>query len=170
MGGAASFEVSNGAIVGTTVKGSTNSFLCTETQYEDFELEFEVRIDRDLNSGVQIRSNSLPGYKNGQVHGYQVEIDAGRGDCGFIYDEGRRGWLSTDRSNQRAQRAFKVTQWNKIRALCRGESIKTWVNGIPVADLTDSMTKRGFIALQVHKYEGPTPASVYFRNIRIKEL
>ena len=54
--GFAKYQVEDGAIVGTTVKASPNSFLCTDREYGDFILEFEVILDPKLNSGVQIRS------------------------------------------------------------------------------------------------------------------
>ena len=60
INGTAKYEVQEGVIVGTTVEGSPNSFLCTAKPYSDFELEFEVKVDSRLNSGVQIRSNSFP--------------------------------------------------------------------------------------------------------------
>jgi len=165
--GTARYEVRDGTIVGTTVKGSPNSFLCTEKLYGDFELEFEVKVDSRLNSGVQIRSNSFREYRDYRVHGYQVEIST-NGNAGFIYDEARRGWLSKDRSDERARAAFKDGQWNKYNVVCRGDSIKTWVNDVPVANVTDGMTKLGFIGLQVHAFGGDTPAKVAWRNIRIK--
>ena len=56
--GTAHDRIENGAIVGKTSDGSPNSFLCTTKEYGDFELEFEVKCDPRLNSGVQIRSNS----------------------------------------------------------------------------------------------------------------
>jgi len=54
--GYAKYRVEDGAIVGTAVKGSPNTFLCTDKEYGDFILEFEVKCDPRLNSGVQIRS------------------------------------------------------------------------------------------------------------------
>jgi len=49
-----------------------------------------------MNSGIQIRSNSLPYYRDGMVHGYQIEIDPSkRAWSGGIYDEKRRKWLHT---------------------------------------------------------------------------
>ena len=54
--GTAKFKVADETIVGTTVPMSPNSFLCTQTEYSDFELELEVKCDMGLNSGVQIRS------------------------------------------------------------------------------------------------------------------
>jgi hypothetical protein len=169
INGTATYEVNDGTIVGTTVEGSPNSFLCTKKYYGDFELEFEVLVDDVLNSGVQIRSNSKKDYRDGRVHGYQVEI-ATNGTAGFIYDEARRGWLSEDRSDPAAQKAFKKGEWNKYRVVCQGDSIKTWVNSVPVANVTDSMTKTGFIGLQVHSFKGDKPAQVRWRNLMIKEL
>jgi len=170
INGTAKYEVRDGTILGITAKGSPNSFLCTKKHYGDFELEFEVKLDSRLNSGVQIRSNSLKEYKNGRVHGYQVEIAVG-GNSGRIYDEARRGkWLDKDPPKEKASKAFKKDQWNKYRVVCLGNSIKTWVNGVPCAEVVDSMTAKGFIGLQVHSFRGDPPAWVRWRNIRIKEL
>lgn len=169
INGTATYAVEDGAIVGTTVQGSPNSFLCTEKHYGDFELEFEVKVDTDLNSGCQIRSNSLPDYHNGRVHGYQVEIST-NGEAGFIYDEARRGWLSKDRSNEAARGAFKDGEWNKYRIVCDGDSLKTWINDVPVADVTDSMTPSGFIGLQVHSVSGDPKWQVRWRDLKIREL
>jgi len=169
INGTATYAVEEGVIVGTTAEGSPNSFLCTVRDYADFELVFEVKLDPRLNSGVQIRSLSLPAYQNGRVHGYQVEIATS--NAGRIYDEARRGkFLDEERKDEKARTAFKADGWNLYRVLCAGESIKTWVNGIPVADLKDSMTASGFIGLQVHSFGGSPPAQVRWRNIRIRDL
>jgi hypothetical protein len=74
LNGTAKYSVENGTIVGHTALGSPNSFLCTEKIYTDFILEFEVKKDTILNSGVQIRSNSYPQFNEGRVFGYQVEV------------------------------------------------------------------------------------------------
>jgi hypothetical protein len=160
-------------VVGTTAEGSPNSFLCTEKDYGDFELRFEVKVDDALNSGVQIRSVSEPEIKKGRVHGPQVEI-ATNGTAGFVYGEALgTGWLSKDRNNAKAKAAFKKGQWNKYRVRAVGKKIKTWVNGTPVANLVDDQSKmlKGFIALQVHSIKrGTGPYEVRWRNIRIKDL
>ena len=57
--GTARYEVADGTILGTTVKRSPNSFLCTEKLYGDFALDSEVWVDTRLNSGVQIRRTSV---------------------------------------------------------------------------------------------------------------
>ena len=56
LNGTASYKVEDGAIVGRTAVGSPNSFLCSNKTFGDFELEFDVKVDTGLNSGVQIRS------------------------------------------------------------------------------------------------------------------
>jgi len=170
-GGKAIYKVEDGAIVGTTVENTRNSFLCTEKNYSNFILELDFKVAPELNSGVQIRSNSLKEYKDGQVHGYQVEIDPStRAFTGGIYDEGRRGWLYDLKNNEAARKAFKQGEWNHFRVEAIGPSIKTWLNGTAAADLTDTMTATGFIALQVHSSKSEKPLEVRWRNIRIQEV
>ncbi len=171
-GGIADFRVEDGAIVGRTRPNTPNTFLCTTRTFGDFVLELEFKIDDELNSGIQIRSNSDPAYQNGRVHGYQVEIDpSARAWTAGIYDEGRRGWLHDLSHNERARNAFRHGAWNRLRIVCEGPLIRTYLNGVPAAVLADDMTRRGFIALQVHGV-GPRaePLEVRWRDIRIREL
>ena len=160
-GGVAKYEVVNGTIVGTSVPDTPNSFLCTDREYGDFELELEFKVDPDLNSGIQIRSQVFDEARTveltrldgstyettipeGRVHGYQVEIDpSDRGWSGGIYDEGRRGWLNDLAGNRAARFAFRQNEWNHYRIQAIGDSIKTWINGVPAADLVDSSRSRG---------------------------
>ena len=168
--GKASYTVEDGTIVGTTVLNTPNSFLCTEKMYTDFILELEFLVEPGMNSGIQIRSNSFKHYKNYRVHGYQIEIDtSSRAWSGGIYDEARRGWLFNLENKPEAQKAFKQNQWNHYRIEAIGDHIRTWVNGVPVADLTDDVTSTGFIALQVHGSK-TAGRKIKWRNIRIQDL
>jgi len=171
LNGKAKYSVQDGKIVGETVLKTPNSFLCTKKNYGDFILEFEVNVDPIMNSGVQIRSQSLKDYRNGRVHGYQVEIDpSDRAWSAGIYDEARRGWLNNLARNQKGGKAFKNGEWNKFRIEAIGNSIRTWLNGIACADLVDDLTPKGFIALQVHgigNKEEKLGKKVMWRNIRI---
>ena len=171
--GTAVYRVEDGCVVGKTNEGSPNSFLCTEKDYRDFELTFEVKVADELNSGVQIRSESKQEFNKGRVHGPQVEI-ATNGTAGYIYGEALdTGWLSEDRSNPAANAAFKKGEWNKYRVLCVGKSIKTWVNDVPVTDLVDEKSGKscGFIGLQVHGIgKGTGPYEVSWRKIYLKDL
>jgi Domain of Unknown Function (DUF1080) len=169
-GGKAIYSVEEGALVGRTVLGTPNTFLCPPREYADFVLEFEVWVDPKLNSGVQVRSESSPDYRNGVVHGYQIEIDPSeRAWSGGVYDEQRRGWLASPKDDPTARKAFRVGEWNRYRVEAAGDRLRTWVNDVPVADLTDGMTRRGFIGFQVHQAKD-SGLAVKWRNIRLKEL
>lgn len=169
--GLATYEVKDGVIVGTSAPKSPNSFLCTTRDFANFELEFDVMVDKELNSGVQIRSHSKPDYDKGRVHGYQVEIAVG-GFSGGIYDEARRNkFLNAGSPSEEIRRLLKENAWNSYRIVCRGPQIQTWVNGVQVTDLKDDMTPSGFIGLQVHGVgDRQEPLRARWRNIRIKEL
>jgi hypothetical protein len=173
--GTATYQVEDGVILGKTSEGSPNSFLCSTKEYGDFELKFDVKVDDELNSGVQIRSASKTSKDNGRVHGPQVEI-ATNGTAGFIYGEALgTGWLSSDeaRADVKKQAAFKKGQWNKYRVLAQGKSIKTWINDVPIADLIDEKSNMpsGFISLQVHGIaKGTGPYEVRWRNLELKDL
>lgn len=180
-GGKAIYKVEDGVIVGSSVPNTPNSFLCTEKAYGDFILEYEFKCDDALNSGVQIRSNSLPEFKKGQVHGYQVEIDPNSPNrmwAGGIYDEGRRGWLypglrggDAKQFTEQGKKLYKFGDWNKVRVEARGDRIRTWLNGEPRADMIDALTLEGFIGLQVHGVGGKTDTLTNrWRNIRIIDL
>ena len=167
--GTATYRVEKGVIIGKTNEGSPNSFLCTEKEYADFELMFDVLVDDALNSGVQIRSESYPDYKGGRVHGPQVEIAASPGNAGYVYSEGTgKGWMSKERHKN----AFRNGTWNHYYVRAVGSRIQTWINGVALADLEEEeMSRRGFIGLQVHGIrKGTGPYEVRWRNLHIKEL
>ena len=184
--GKAEYRVEDGAVVGKTVAGTGNSFLCTKRKYADFVFECEFKVAPTMNSGVQFRSEingaasetEIKGKKvkrdADRVFGYQFEIDpSARAFTGGVYDEARRGWLADLKENEAARKAFKQGEWNAIRIECKGESIKTFINGVAAADLKDGMTKEGIIALQVHgigKAADKAGQEIRWRNIRIKEL
>ena len=170
--GTAEYTVKNGEIVGVTKTKIPNSFLCTEKNYGDFILEFDVLVDPEVNSGVQFRSNSIKTYNNGRVHGYQFELDPSeRAFSGGIYDESRRGWVYPLSINEKGRTAFKNGLWNTCRIEAIGNSIRTWINGVQCSNLIDDLTSDGFIGLQVHgignriAHEGK---EIKWRNIRIK--
>lgn len=171
LNGKAKYRVENGEIIGTTVPKEPNSFMATKEKYGDFILELELLVDNSMNSGIQIRSLSTADYQNGRVHGYQVEVDpSARAWSGGVYDEARRGWLYPLNINPKGQTAFKKSEWNKYRIECIGTSIRTWVNGVPTANVVDAMTLKGFIALQVHGIYGDQKpgTEIRWRNIRIQ--
>ena len=170
LGGAAKYFVDKGELVGEAAPNTPNSFLVTEKEYSDFILEFEIYLDTDINSGVQIRSKSNKDFQNGRVHGYQVEVDpSSRAFSGGIYDEANRLWLYPISRNPSASKAYRHAQWNKYHIEAIGNEINTWINGVHCARLVDDLTPSGFIGLQVHsigddKLKG---AKIRWRSIKI---
>ena len=190
--GKAEYKVVDGTIYGKTVEGSPNTFLASEKQYGDFELEFEVKVHDKLNSGCQIRSRGKTqedidaeakrtGKKNrnnqlGRFHGPQVEIESSPGQAGYIYGEATgRGWLSPEpKDKTHSHEHMKNGDWNRYRIVAKGPRIQTWINGEMVADLTDEEIfkthPKGHIGLQVHGIKAGTgPYDVAWRNIRLRE-
>jgi hypothetical protein len=170
LNGQAPFTVQNGEVVGTVINSDQSTFLATEATYGDFILEFEFRIDAGINSGVQLRSESNPQYRNGRVFGYQFEIDpSARAWTGGLYDESRRDWLYPLEYNIPAKSAFKAGEWNKARIECIGTTLRTFVNGIPGAHVVDNASSSGFIALQVHSSTNAADVgkTVRWRNLQI---
>lgn len=172
-GGHAEYAVEDGAIVGRTVEGSPNTFLC-KGDYRDFVLELEVKLDDPrLNSGVQVRSHvyGADSPRAGVVYGPQCEVARrDTGTAGRFYDEGRRGmWLAE--IEPEAKGAFKDGDWNRYRIVVQGDRYRSWINGVAATDFHDDLDEHGFIGLQVHGIaKGEGPYTVRWRNIRVREL
>jgi quinoprotein glucose dehydrogenase len=168
LNGAHTYTVEDGAIVGRTVEpsASTNSFLCTTREFDDFELELETMVDKVTNQGIQIRSQVRPTKTTGRsfesfagrVNGPQVEVRRfykGQPTTGLLYGEALgTNWLSSQQKIDEGHHYFIDEGWNALRIVARGPRIQTWVNGHAVEDLVnDEVFKthpRGFIGLQIH--------------------
>lgn len=182
LNGKHKWEAKDGMIIGTFVSGQPNGFLCTEKEYSDFIFECEVSIDTLMNnSGVQFRSLCTPDYQEqrtkfpeGRVHGYQMEVDPKPQKwSGSIYEEGgNRAWLYvTAELNPAAKNAFDKYHWNKYRIECSGNTIRTWVNGVPASNIEDSKFPKGFFGLQLHANQPGDPEGAFqvrFRGLRVK--
>lgn len=189
--GTAKYTVVDGTIHGETVEGSPNTFLLSEQQFGDFELEFEVKVHDSLNSGVQIRSrekteadlastgkDGKPATDLARFFGPQCEVEASPGQSGYIYGEATgQGWLSPEpRQKPEASHShMKNGEWNTFRIVAKGARIQTFINGQAVADLTHEEVykthPKGHIGLQVHGIKkGTGPFDVAWRNLRIREI
>ena len=173
LDGNAEYRVENGAVIGTSKSGTPNTFMATKKVYGDFILEYEMKMDRGLNSGVQFRSVALKPDGTERVNGYQVECDDTdtRPWAGGIYEEASRGWMYPMSYNLEVARAKinKHGEWNKVRVEAVGSTIRTYINGVNFANLVDDVRKEGFIALQVHAIGDASldGREIAWRNIRI---
>lgn len=165
------FRVQDGAIVAGSLTENIphNEFLCTETQYTDFELRLEAKlIGEGHNAGIQFRSQRIP--NDTELIGFQADIGtAGRSIWGALYDESRRRkFLAEDADVSKA--ATKPDDWNQIRLRCEGPRIQIFINGKQTVDYTETdadIPLSGIIGLQIHSGK---PAEAWYRNIRIQTL
>ncbi|QEG20373.1 3-keto-disaccharide hydrolase [Mariniblastus fucicola] len=178
-GGSCTFEIKDRIIVGTCVKGSKSTYLCTKKEdYKDFIFTCDLKLEIDGNTGVQFRSRSAAGKKAGLesevVSGPQVEIEGqgkkGRNWSGGIYGQSCGGyfyplWL---KEHEAARAAESKTGWNRVTISAKGNVVKTWINGVPVTHwVGDGTYSTGFFALQVHQGKAGT---ILFKNLKVKEL
>ncbi len=173
-GGQAKYKVEDGAIVGECVPNTPgNSFLVYEKPFGNFILKLDFKVDVPGNSGVQFRSHINE--DQDRVFGYQCEIDPDEPDMARIYDEGRRGhqkgrvWLdeTSDDVRKAAFATFKKDDWNSLEIQAIGPSLRTWFNGVPVANIFDYKDFDGIIGLQIH---AGGQGTIRWKNIRIKEF
>jgi hypothetical protein len=195
-GGKSEYRVEDGVIVGKSADTKANTFLCPPQEFGDFEFEFEFKVDPELNSGVQFRSECFEDARTltigtnlvklapGRVHGYQSEIDNNPTLARFwtagIYEEAARGWLAPAKNADAAtreaftaqgKRLIKVEDWNHVRIRAVGDHIQTWLNGEKRVDLRDGRTARGFIGLQVHSVKANLlDREVRWRNLKLTDL
>ena len=145
-----------------------NVWVVSDLKMKDFEVEAEVKIPLDytgFNSGLGFR---LVGDK-GKPKGYQCEIDQSK--PGGVYGIGMGGWLYPAKGKEadykeRAKGLFKPEKWNKFKVVCKGPSIKTYLNGKPVAEVEHKQSLEGHFGIQHHGKGG----TVAFRNLRARKL
>ncbi len=143
----------------STDPSRTGSWLRTEKEYGDFELYVEYLAKARSNSGVFIRSGLE---RNPAFTGYEVQIhdDAGspprKGGPGSLYD------VIAPAKN----RVRPAGEWNQIRVIARGQSIRVHVNGEMVIDTTGDRNLKGYIGLQNHDDK----SEVRFRNVQVVEM
>lgn len=174
-GGTCTFEVDDGEIVGTCVKGSPSTYLSTERDdFGDFVVSAEMKWIVDSNTGIMFRAKVKNDGKKETVFGPQAEMEdegKGRGWSGGIYGQSCGGyyypvWLA-DKRHVAARAAQKKGEWNRITIEAKGEVMKTWLNGVPVSHVVNGDFLEGFFGLQIHSGK---QGEIRFRNIQVKEL
>jgi putative membrane-bound dehydrogenase-like protein len=159
-------EIRGGSFDRTVPK---NQFLATEKRYQNFDLRLKLRLTGTgfVNSGVQIRSVRVP--NSSEMSGFQV--DYGPGWYGKLYDESRRNKVIADSADPKAVlAAVKEGEWNEYRILAEGRRIRSWVNGVPALDYTETdlnIATDGKIGIQIHS---GGKAEVQVKDIFLEEL
>jgi hypothetical protein len=168
------WSVKDGAIVGSTFPDGLNfnTFLCSKKKYQDFELQFQVRLRGkgwSGNSGVQIRSKIIDSPKdreNFAVAGPQC--DMGEIYWGSLYGE-HFGGMMKQAPKQVVVRALKKDDFNDYYIKCVGKHVTIKLNGeTTVDDDFSKLPDSGIIAWQLHANK--QPMEVIFKDIRFKDL
>ena len=159
------FEAVNGEL---RLLSKVNVWVLSNVEMKDFEVECEVKIPLDyekFNSGLGFRLTGI----NGKPKGYQFEID--RYQPGAVYGIGLGGWLYPKKEQEteykvRSKNLFKAAEWNPVRVLCEGSSIKTFLNQKIISEINDNQSMSGCFGIQHHGKGGV----VAFRNIRARKV
>jgi 3-keto-disaccharide hydrolase len=167
------WSVQDGAIVGLSDGHpfKVNTFLIYKKRnYANFILKASIKL-RNHNSGIQFRSEQLPG-PGWIVRGLQADAsDVGdKSAWGNYYEERGRsrtmmktpdeGWL-------KAKSVLRKQDWNTYEILADGEHIRLTFNGVVTIDTEEKQSRDGIIALQLHAGE---PMRVEFRDVKMKLL
>ena len=157
--GKALWEVKDNTLVGT---GGMGHIYYTAERFKDYEMRAMIRINEDGNSGFYFRSRPPEDNIDGWPRGYECQVDNHdmRNFTGAVYGKQNGKELIT-----------RDEAWFSERVRVEGDHIRTWVNGVAVADMTDDREAKGLLGFQVHGVGKKTePLVVRWRNIRIKEL
>ena len=168
------WRVQDGCLTGgsSTEKIPKNFFLATTRSFQNFELRLRIKLTGDpttglINSGVQLRSLRVP--NNTEMSGYQV--DAGDKWWGKLYDESRRNKVIADSPDSAAVTAsIRAGDWNDYRILAQGPRLRSWINGVPALDYTETdpaIALDGKIGIQIHS---GGIALVQVKDVTINEL
>ena len=163
INGTEKWYVEDGLLVCESGPDKAYGYLSTNAYYDNFVLELEFLQEADGNSGVFFRST----VDGTVVSGWQVEVAPPDHDTGGIYESYGRGWLIKP---DKAKDAYlKMGEWNKMKIICNGDTVTTYLNGHEMVKLTDEKigNGKGGIALQIHDGGG---IKVKWRNIYLTEF
>ncbi|MEM9250993.1 MAG: DUF1080 domain-containing protein [Planctomycetota bacterium] len=172
-GGTCTFEPRGDAIVGTCVPGSPSTYLSTtKDDYRDFIFTVDVLWEVDGNTGVMFRSRVRDGEKGQVAFGPQAEMEdeaKQRFWSGGIYGQASGGWAYPLwlEGHEDARNAINRGEWNRLTIMAVGDTVKTWINGVPAAHWETDEFREGFFGLQVHSGKQGT---IHFRAPRVREL
>lgn len=190
------WRVVDGAIVGGSLNAPIpkSDYLCSDDEYDDFELRITARIMGGSNAGVSFRSQRVPG--SNEVGGYQADMGSVPGDAmsristvvpddpsrpfptwGSLLDEYRptpnrypdptRPYrLVAVPPRSVVDGVLRANDWNDVAVLAERGRIRLKLNGADTVEFveTGSVPRTGRVCLQVHS--GP-PAEAWYRSVSL---
>jgi len=105
------------------------SWLLSEKEYGDFELEFEFKLGETGNSGCALR---VPMFGDPAFDGVELQM------ADFRYNPQAKDSELTGglyRAVAPKKQVYKPTEWNKYQVTCKGDRIKVVLNGELIQDV-----------------------------------
>jgi hypothetical protein len=171
----AQWKVENGVLHGSTPRGT---WLISEKEYGDFELQLEFKIGERGNSGVGLR---FPPKGDPAFDGLELQICDRRylGENANPGPDELTGGLYMAIAPK--EQVYKATEWNKYHVTLKGAKVKVVLNDVVIQDVDlDRETKplkkgsplkdrprKGHIGFQELSRGG---THVMYRNVRLREL
>jgi len=120
------WKVEKGVLHGGEPRGS---WLLSEKEYGDFELEFEFKLGETGNSGCALRA---PLYGDPAFEGMELQM------ADFRYNPSAKDSELTGgiyRAIAPSRQVYKPTEWNRYQITLRGPRLKVVLNGETIQDL-----------------------------------
>jgi hypothetical protein len=175
-GGSPVWRVEDGVLHGGEPRGS---WLLSEREYGDFDLQFEFKLGERGNSGCALR---VPMFGDPAFDGVELQM------ADFRYNtEAKESELTGGlyRAVAPEKQVYRPTEWNRYEITCRGSRLQVVLNGERILDVDlaaqtarvkrhngedapplRDRPRRGHIGFQELSREG---AHVMIRNARIRE-
>lgn len=154
------WRVEGDILVGESNADLKGNYLWTEKSYGDFILEFDVRWNGEIDSGVDFRKPNL-----------QLQLGVSRSlkrDMTGSFYITKQGYPDSGQAKTAAQQLRAAGQWNTFRLIARGNTFTLWINGQRAANYTDAnFAGAAPLGLQIHV---GVKMKVEYRNIRLTEL
>lgn len=149
--GEAEWTISNGILSAENGLG----YAITSQTFDNFILEADFNPTETMNSGIFIRCPEDGISANGC---YEINIADNHENQDF-----RTGAIVTH--GKPLEIVHTINKWNRFKIMAKNDRIGVWIDGIKTADIRDSKSKSGTIAMQVNG-EG----KIQFRNVVISKL
>lgn len=161
--GTEKWYVEEGDLVCESGPDSAYGYLATVDTFKNMDLSLEFKQEAEGNSGVFFRS-SIEGTR---ITGWQAEVAPPGMHTGGIYESYGRGWLIQPDPSE--PEPLKMGEWNHYRVRVVGDSVQTWLNGVPRVAFADEKIgdAKGQVALQIHDGGG---IKVRWRNLKLTKL
>lgn len=120
------WSVRDGVLHGGEPRGT---WLMSEREYGDFELEFEVRLGERGNSGLALRA---PLAGDPAFDALELQLADLRYNPEAKPSELTGGLY---RAIAPSRQPYRPTEWNRVRVELRGARLRAWLNGEPIQDV-----------------------------------